>query len=179
MATEPTASAAESPAKAPLRPRDAAYVASAAGVVRVFRNPSFWWQNASFALPLLVAAVSLAIGAATGRNEALGFGLFAGIVTMIMVPVVLLTWRGTATAIVLTSSGAVSLHDGKSLHEVPWSELKRIEVVEYLGNTRYKLVHGEDDRYLVVESEIEDGAGLVEEAFVLSGIPRQTVDPIR
>lgn len=165
--------------EAPLHPADAAYVAQAEGVVRVFRNPSRWWQNASFALPLLVAVVSLAIGLVTGRTEALGFGLFAAVVTLIMVPVVLLTWRGTSTAIVLSQSGVAALHVGRPIHEFAWADLKRIERVEYLGNTRYKLVHGEDDRFLSVESEIEDGAGLVELAFELSGVPRQTSAPIR
>ena len=144
-------------------------------MVRVFPNPSYWWQNASFALPLLVTVVSLLVGLVFGITEAVGFGLFGAVVTLIMVPVVMLTWRGTATSIVLTRSGALALHEGKPLHQLDWSELRRIERVEYLGNTRYKLVHGDDDEYLVVESEIEDGEALVDEAFALSGIPRQSV----
>ena len=35
-------------------------------------------------------------------------------------------------------------------------------------------MHGEDEEYLLVESEIEDGEALVDEAFALSGIPRQS-----
>ena len=70
--------------------------------------------------------------------------------------------------------GALALHEGRPLHRLDWADLRRIEVVEYLGNTRYKLVHGEDEEYLVVESEIEDGEALVDEAFALSGIPRQS-----
>ena len=146
-------------------------------VVRVFPNPSYWWQNASFALPLLIAVASLAVGLIFGVTEALGFGLFALVVTAIMVPVVLLTWRGTATSIVLTSTGAFALHEGKPIHELSWTALRRIEKVEYLGNTRYKLVHGDEDRFMVVESEIQDGEALVEEAFALSGIPRQSAAP--
>ncbi len=141
-------------------------------VVRVHVNDSRWWQNASFALPLLVTVVSLAGGALFGVTELLGFGLFAGVVTLIMTPVVLLTWRGTATAIVLTRDRAVALHAGRILHEVLWSDLSRIERVEYLGNARHKLVHGEFDEFLTVESEIEEAEALVEAAFTLSGIPR-------
>ena len=97
----------------------------------------------------------------------------ASAVTVIMIPVVLLTWRGTATSIVLTRAGASALHAGRVLHHVDWDDLQRIERVEYLGNTRFKLVH-HDTEFLTVESEIEDGADLVEQAFALSGIPRQS-----
>ena len=157
------------------RPRDAAVVRGLPDVVRVFPNPSYWWQNASFALPLLVTVISLVVGVVFSLAEAIGFGLFGAVVTLIMIPVVMLTWRSTATSIVLTRSGALALHEGKPLHRLDWSELRRIERVEYLGNTRFKLVHGEDEQFLVVESEIEDGEALVEEAFTLSGIPRQSV----
>lgn len=157
-----------------VRRRDAAVVRGLPDVVRVFPNPSYWWQNASFALPLLVTVVSLVVGFAFDITEAVGFGLFGAVVTLIMIPVVMLTWRSTATSIVLTRSGALALHEGKPLHRLDWSDLRRIERVEYLGNTRYKLVHG-DDEYLVVESEIEEGDALVEQAFALSGIPRQSL----
>ena len=165
----------ESSPEAAARRRDADVVRGIPDVVRVFPNPSYWWQNASFALPLLVTVVSLLVGLIFGITEAVGFGLFGAVVTLIMVPVVMLTWRGTATSIVLTRSDALALHEGKPLHQLDWSELRRIERVEYLGNTRYKLVHGDDDEYLVIESEIEDGEALVDEAFALSGIPRQSV----
>lgn len=159
---------------APLRRSDAAYVEGASDVVGVYPNPSYWWQNASFALPFGIAVLCIVVGLVFGITEALGFGLFCAVVTLIMVPVVLLTWRGTATSIVLTRAGATALHEGKPLHELRWDELRRIERVEYLGNTRFKLVHGDEDRFLVVESEIEGGEALVEAAFTLSGIPRQS-----
>lgn len=161
----------------PVRRRDAEVIRGLPDVVRVFANPSYWWQNASFALPLLVTVVTLVVGVLFDLTEALGFGLFAAVVTLIMIPVVMLTWRSTATSIVLTRSGALALHEGKPLHRLDWDDLRRIERVEYLGNTRFKLVHGEDEQFLVVESEIEDGEALVEEAFALSGIPRQSSDP--
>ncbi len=143
--------------------------------MRVYVNDSRWWQNASFALPLIVSVISLVVGLVLQRAEGIGFGLFAAVVTLIMIPVVLLTWRSTATSIVLTKTGADALHVGKVLHHVDWRDLQRIERVEYLGNTRYKLVH-HDTEFLTVESEIEESADLVETAFALSGVPRQAED---
>ena len=159
---------------APIRRRDAEVARGLPDIVRVYPNPSYWWQNASFALPLIVSVISLAVGVVFGLAEALGFGLFGLVVTAIMVPVVMLTWRNTATSIVLTRSGAMALHEGKPIHTLEWTELRRIESVEYLGNQRYKLVHGDDERFMVIESEIVDGAALVDEAFALSSIPRQS-----
>ncbi len=158
----------------PPHPKDATWIEATPGVRGVYVNPSRWWQNASFALPALIAVVSLGAGAVFGWAEATGFGLFATVVTLIMVPVVLLTWRGTATAVVLTDLGATALHEGRVIHDLAWADLRRIERVEYLGNTRYKLVHGDEDRFLIVESEIERGAALVDQAFAISGIPRQS-----
>lgn len=162
------------PAPAPGPPpdrRDAGAAGALPGSVAIYVNPSRWWQNASFALPLLGAVLSTSAGLILESAEALGFGLFLGAVALIMLPVVLLTWRSTATAVVLTTDGAVALHRGRLLHELRWRELRRIERVEYLGNVRHKLVHGEDERFLTVESEIVDAAGLVERAFALSGLP--------
>ena len=159
-----------------LHPADAAAARALGphwGEVRAaYANDNRWWQNASFALPFLVTVVSLAGGALFGGAEATGFGLFAAAVTALMAPVVLFTWRGTATAIVLTTTGAAALHRGRVLHALDWRDLRRIERVEYLGNTRYKLVHGESE-FLTVESEIEGAADLVDTAFALSGVPRQ------
>ena len=152
--------------------RDVDVVAPMSDVVRVFVNDSRWWQNASFALPFLGFVLSAGAGWLFGSTEALGFGLFLGFVTAIMVPVVLLTWRGTATSIALCEDRAVALHHGTVLHEVPWAGLHRIERVEYLGNVRHKLVHGEDE-FMAVESEIEEAEELVELAFELSGVARQ------
>jgi len=155
-----------------LHAADAAAIATMHRVVRAYANPNRWWQNASFALPLLVTVVALAAGFVLDSMEAKGFGLFALAVTVFMVPVVLLTWRGTATSVVLTAEGVTALHLGQPLHEIAWRDLQRIEKVEYLGNTRYKLVH-HDTEFLTVESEIEGAPDLVETAFALSGLPRQ------
>jgi hypothetical protein len=155
-----------------LDPRDASAARGLGRVAAIYVNDSRWWQNASFALPLLGFAISTGAGVILGSAEATGFGLFLGVVTLIMLPVVLLTWRGTATAIVLTDAGATALHHGQPLHELRWDELRRIERVEYLGNVRHKLVHGDEDRFLTVESEIENALELIDRAFALSGLPR-------
>jgi hypothetical protein len=157
--------------------RDVDVVAPMSDVVRVFVNDSRWWQNASFALPFLGFVLSAGVGWLFGSAEALGFGLFLGFVTAIMAPVVLLTWRGTATSISLCEDRAVALHHGTVLHEVPWAVLHRIERVEYLGNVRHKLIHGEDE-FMTVESEIEQADELVELAFELSGVARQVDGPL-
>jgi hypothetical protein len=161
------------PAIDALDERDAVIVAAMPDLVRVFINDSHWWQNASFALPLLGFVISTAVGLIFGYAEALGFGLFLGVVTLIMVPVVLLTWRGSATSIALRAQGVAALHHGRVLESFTWGDLRRIERVEYLGNVRHKLVYGDEDRFLTVESEIEDAEELVESAFALSGLPRQ------
>ncbi|MDA0366460.1 MAG: hypothetical protein O3B31_10100 [Chloroflexi bacterium] len=157
----------------PIDARDEAALLALDDIATVYVNDSRWWQNASFALPLLGAVISLAVGLLFHKAEATGFGLFLAAVTLVMVPVVLLTWRGTATAIVLTAEGATALHHGRVLHELLWGDLRRIERVEYLGNVRHKLVHGRDE-FLTVESEIEGALDLVERAFELSGLPRSS-----
>jgi hypothetical protein len=174
MASNPPADAL--PAPEALDARDLAVVAEMPDLVRVFVNDSHWWQNASFALPMLGFVLSTAVGLIFGYAEALGFGLFLGAVTLIMVPVVLLTWRGSATSIVVRDRGIASLHHGRVLEQFDWADLRRIERVEYLGNVRHKLLYGDEDRFLTVESEIDDAESLVDSAFAFSGLPRQSED---
>lgn len=138
-------------------------------VVAAHRNESHWWNHASFVLPLLGAIVFLAIGQLAGLAEATGFGIFLAVVLVLQLPIVWFTWRRTATAIVLTASGAVALHRGRTLAEVRWAELERIERVETLGNVRWRLA-GRGGTHIAVEGEIEDVPGLVERASALSGV---------
>ena len=138
-------------------------------VVAVHRNESHWWNHASFVLPLLGAIVFLAIGQVAGSAEATGFGIFLAVVLVLQLPIVWFTWRRTATAIVLTRSGALALHRGRTLAEVRWAELERIERVETLGNVRWRLAE-RDGPHIAVEGEIEDVPGLVEQASSLSGV---------
>ncbi len=156
-----------------LHPTDVTAVNGMPDLVQVFVNDSRWWQNASFALPFIGCLLSIIIGFISGSAEAIGFGLFLGVVSLIMFPVVLLTWRATATVVVLRKQGAISMHRGRVLEEFRWSELRRIDRVEYLGNTRHKLLYGDEDRFLVIENEVEDADALVDAAFELSGLPRQ------
>jgi hypothetical protein len=138
-------------------------------VVAVHLNESHWWNHASFALPLLGTIVFVAFGLLAGVAEATGFGLFLAAITVFMLPVVLLTWRGTPTAIVLTRTGATALHSGRALREVAWADIDRIERFETMGNVRWKLIPREG-QHLTVEGEIADVPGLVERAQELSGI---------
>lgn len=146
---------------------------STAVVDSLYLNDAQWWQNASFALPFLVALISTVVGLVWGIGEATGFGLFAFAVTALMLPIVLITWRNTATLMVLTDTGAYSIHRGKILHQLNWHDLRRIDQVEYLGSSRFKLLHGDNGEFMTVESEIEDGQGLVDRSFRLSGLSRE------
>jgi hypothetical protein len=139
------------------------------GVVAVHLNESHWWNHASFALPLLGAILFVGFGLLTGVAEATGFGLFLGAITVFMLPIVLLTWRGTPTAIVLTRTGATALHSGRVLREVAWADIDRIERFETMGNVRWKLIPREG-QHLTVEGEIADVPRLIERAEELSGI---------
>ena len=138
-------------------------------IVAAHRNESHWWNHASFVLPLLGAIVFLAIGQLAGSAEATGFGIFLAVVLVLQLPIVWFTWRRTATAIVLTRSGALALHRGRTLAEVRWAELERIERVETLGNVRWRLAE-RGGTHIAVEGEIEDVPGLVERASELSGV---------
>jgi hypothetical protein len=138
----------------------------------VHANESHWWNHASFALPLLGCIAFVAIGFFTGSAEALGFGGFLGAITVFMLPVVLLTWRSTPTAIVLTHSGALALHAGRVLREVHWDDVTRIDRVETMGNVRWRLVPREG-QHLAVEGEIADVPGLVACARELAHLPEQ------
>jgi len=146
-------------------------------VVRFFPNHSRWWQNASFALPLIVAVISTSLGFIIQINELIGFGLFLTVVTLIMFPVVLMTWRNTATLVVVSSDKVSAFHRGKLMKEIGWDYLDRIERVEYLGNTRHKLVTKNED-FLSIENELEDSGDLIELLFVLSKIPRRSSDTL-
>ncbi len=153
---------------AALGPADTAAVAALVDVVAVHANESHWWNHASFALPLLGCLGFVAWGLLGHSAEALGFGLFLGAIALFMLPVVLLTWRSTPTAIVLTRTGALALHGGRTLRAVEWATLARIERVETLGNVRWRLVPREG-LHLAVEGEIADVPGLIARARELAG----------
>lgn len=148
---------------------DAATVAAYPDAVQVHGNESHWWNHASFMLPLLGFLGLTIPGLVFGWAEATGFGLFLGVVLLLQLPVVWFTWRGTATAIVLTERGALALHRGVVRREVQWSELERIERVETFGNVRWKLVE-RGGEHISIEGEIADIPSLIERASELSGV---------
>ncbi len=148
---------------------DAATVAARADAVQAHGNESHWWNHASFMLPLIGFLLLTIPGLIFGWAEAIGFGLFLGVVLVLQLPVVWFTWRGTATAIVLTEEGALALHRGVVRRELRWSELERIERVETFGNVRWKLVE-RGGEHISVEGEIADIPSLIERASELSGV---------
>lgn len=151
-----------------LRASDAAVIEGLDDVVSVHSNQTSWWNNASFALPLLGAVIALGIGVLAGKAEALGFAGFLGFVTAVMLPVVRLTWRRTPTAVVLTHTRVLALHEGRTLRDIAWSDLARIERADY-DNIKYRLRPAEGD-HLSIEAELEDVEGLISRAGELSGL---------
>ncbi|MCC6237096.1 MAG: hypothetical protein IT299_05925 [Dehalococcoidia bacterium] len=131
-------------------------------------NETSWWNNASFALPLLGTVLSLIAAAVTGSLEALGFAGFLGFVTVVMAPVVMLTWRRTPTAVVLTRERVVALHEGRELRNIAWGELGRIERADY-DNIKWRLRPREGD-HLSIEAELTEVDQLIAKASELSGL---------
>lgn len=143
-------------------------IATLADVESVHSNEASWWNNASFALPLLGTILSLLGGWVFGSAEALGFGVFLSVVTTAMLPVVMFSWRRTPTAVVLTRTGVLALHEGRTLRSIPWDTLARIERADY-DNIKYRLRPREGD-HLSIEAELEDVEGLITKASALSGL---------
>lgn len=156
------------PLAATPRRGDARAIAALLDVVSVHVNTTSWWNNASFALPLAGAVISLLAGFVFGSAEALGFGGFLAFVTLAMLPVVLLTWRRTPTAVVLTREAVVALHDGTELRRIAWTALARIERADY-DNIKWRLRPAEGD-HLSIEVELTDLDALIERASELSGL---------
>ena len=158
-----------------LHSQDQKIINTMSSIIQFFPNYSLWWQNASFALPLIIAIISTSLGFLIRIDELIGFGIFLAVVTLIMFPVVLMTWRNTATLIVIFSDRVSAFHRGKLMKEISWTHLDRIERVEYLGNTRHKVVAKNED-FLSIENEVENAEDLIELLFVLSKIPRRSTD---
>jgi len=158
-----------------VRAADASAIGALPDVVSVHVNQSHWWNNASFVLPLLVALVSMVIGLLFSSAEALGFGLFTVGVTVVLLPVVLVTWRRTATAVVLTREAAVALHEGRELVSVRWDAISEIKAVDY-DSIRWRIGPKEGE-HLNIEAELYDVERLVEHAHALSGLHRGEGEP--
>jgi hypothetical protein len=148
--------------------RDRAAVAALAQVLDVFENEASWYNNASFLLPFVATIVVGAAGLVTRRADVLGFAAFLGAVTLLMIPVVLTTWRRTPTAIAITNAMLVSLHHGRSLKAMAWSDVTSIRERETQGNRRWEIAAGDDDRILL-DGELERLPELVQRARQLAG----------
>lgn len=149
---------------------DAAAIAAMAGVVQVHRNPTGWYNNASFALPLGATVVVALVGLLLRRGDVLAFAGFLGAVTLCMIPVVLASWRQTATSVVLTAEQIASLHNGRTLKRLPWSDVHAITRRETQGNVRW-LVQGAEGERIALDGELEDLDRLIAGARRLAGLP--------
>ena len=150
---------------------DAAVIAALPDVLAVHRNTTHWYNNASFAMPLLAAIVVLAAGLILRRGDVLAFAGFLFAVTLGMVPVVLVSWRQTATAVVLTRERIVALHDGRELKSLVWREVRGVTRRETQGNVRWH-VSSESGERIALDGELEDLDGLLREARRLAELPQ-------
>lgn len=149
---------------------DEAAIASLDGVVAVHRNTTNWFNNASFALPLLATIVAALAGALLRNLDVLAFAGFLGVVTALMIPVVLTSWRHSATAIVLSREEIRGLHAGRTLESLRWAEVTAIERRETQGNVRW-LVQGANGKHITLEGELDDLDGLLRAARRLAELP--------
>jgi len=128
-------------------------LAAIPGIVQVHRNPTGWYNNASFALPLAAALVVAIAGLILRRGDVLAFAGFLFAVTACMVPVVLVSWRQTATMVVVGADGITSLHGRHVLKSLPWTVVRSITRRETQGNVRW-IVAADDDR-LALDGELD------------------------
>jgi len=138
-------------------------------VVEVFGNDASWYNNASFLLPLIATIFVGVAGLATRRGEILGFAAFLGVVTLLMLPVVLMTWRQTPTAVLLTATMIVSMHDGRLLKSLRWADVTSIRERETQGNRRWEIAATGGERILL-DGELERLPELVRLAQELARI---------
>lgn len=148
---------------------EASTIAAIPNVVAVHRNLSHWYNNASFALPLLAGIVVCLAGLVTRRGDLLAFGGFLLVVAFCMAPVVLASWKQTATAVVLSQAGITSLHGGRTLKALPWAQVYAVTRRETQGNVRWHVSDGKGDR-IALDGELEDLDGLVTQARRLAGL---------
>jgi hypothetical protein len=139
-------------------------------VLAVHRNATNWYNNASFLLPAAAAFAAVVVGFILHSVEIFGFAAFIGVVTLLMLPVVLSTWRQTATAVVLTRERITSLHRGRELKSIAWTSVRAISRRETQGNVRWEVAAADGERILL-DGEVEDLPGLLSLAARLAGLP--------
>ena len=152
-----------------LRDADEQYISEQNNIKDVFINSSYWWQNASFVLPLLLGSISYIFGQIFDNSGAKGFGIFLIIVMIVMLPVVWLTWRSTATSISFTDKEIIALHLGKVLKKITLDNLQSIETIEYLGQRRYKLVES-DEIFFTIDNEFDDVSEIIKTITARTGM---------
>ncbi len=155
-----------------LRDADARVVDDIDGVTAVHPNELHWWNNASFALPFLTAIVSLMLGLVAGIAEATGFGLFMLAVTALTSPIVVISWRRTPTAIVVTINNLVTLHAGRQLRRIRWEEIESVRPADY-DEVRWRLFLHEGE-HLSLENGIARLPTLIDEICASTGLDRPT-----
>jgi hypothetical protein len=148
---------------------EATAIATLPGVIAVHRNTTHWYNNASFALPLLATLVVGVVGLLLRRGDVLAFAAFLLAVTLCMLPVVLVSWRQTPTAVVLTTEGIVSLHGGRTLKRLAWPDVCSVTRRETQGNVRWHVATASGER-IALDGELADLDGLLREARRLAGL---------
>ena len=148
---------------------DEAAIAATAGVIAVHRNTTSWYNNASFALPLAATIVAAIVGALLRNVDWLAFAGFLLVVTLLMIPVVMTSWRHTATAVVLTRDGIAALHNGRTLKSLAWGDVVGLERRETQGNVRW-LVQSTAGDHVTLEGELDDLDGLLGGVRRLAGL---------
>lgn len=159
-----------------LRRRDAAALANLDDVVSVHPYTAHWYSNATFVLPLLAALGTLIAWAATGSGELLGISIFFAVVTLIMLPLVYLTWARTPTVIVLRRDGVDAWHQGRLLKRLAWRDVSDVRRKETMGNVRWYVV-GRDEEHLSIEGEFAELEALLAGARRLARLPAPTEAP--
>jgi hypothetical protein len=152
-----------------IRNADALAARSLDEEIAVFPNTAAWYSNASFLLPLAATVCVAGVGAVRRDVAFLGFAAFLAVVTLLMVPVVLAGWRHTPTAVVLTRSRLVTLHDGRELRTLLWSDVCQVRQRETQGNVRWEIV-GEGSESIFLDGEIDDLARVVTLSRDLAGL---------
>ena len=173
-AKAPGMEAGEAGWAAGLRRRDGTALAARGDVLDAHTYEGDWFNNATFVFPSLGAVGTLIGWAVTGATELFGISMFLFVVTGLMLPLVWLTWRRTATVIVLRRSGIEALHQGEPLQFLAWDTVLAVRRVETMGNVRWYVLGAEEQR-LTLEGEIADLEDLLARVRDLAGLAGEHV----
>ncbi len=153
-----------------LRPADQHAVDAMTDVVSTYTYTAHWFSNATFVFPLLGALGALIAWPIFGAGELLGISIFLAIITVLMLPLVSLTWARTPTAIVVRDDSVETLHQGRRLKSLNWKDIWAVRKKDTMGNIRWYIV-GLDEEYISVEGEISNIDSLLDTSRRLAGIP--------